>query len=166
MSIDRGNPRNNEKLSLQLDKLFDILRCQCPIKLCTEIGCSLNCKQEAHITCTCKREEKVPVLELRFIRSQRDKEGSNSSHIIGGKDESESKRQEKAIKNKEKKLKKAEMKALKDEAKAKARDEEENEVQDFLSHDDFDEGCDDDDVNQNTVPLQKNPVAGQKKNTE
>ena len=111
LSTGQGKLKDKEKLSLQLDKLFDILRCHCPINLCVEIGCSLTCKQEAHITCNCKREEKIPVLELRFIRSQRDKEGSNSSHMIGGQDKPESKKQEKAIKNKEKKQQNAEMKA-------------------------------------------------------
>ena len=43
---------------------------------CSEYGCNHDCKKEVHVKCMCVGENKSPVLELSFIKSQRDKVGS------------------------------------------------------------------------------------------
>ena len=35
-----------------LDKLFNIVSCQCPILSCTEFSCSDDCKARVHIICS------------------------------------------------------------------------------------------------------------------
>ena len=87
----------------KLDRLLDILKCKCPIKLCQEFGCPeqcrrcrncgqcgecklckdcTECEQGAHIACSCSKEEKIPVLELRFILAQREKKGEKGAMMI------------------------------------------------------------------------------------
>ena len=55
-----------------LDLLFDLAACRdCPIQLCEEWeGCS-GCAQEAHITCNCPKQKRLPSIELKFMRSMR-----------------------------------------------------------------------------------------------
>lgn len=50
----------------------------------------------AHISCICKRELKIPVIELAFVKAQREKTGSIGALMISSKDIPESKRQEAA----------------------------------------------------------------------
>ena len=45
-----------------------------------------------HIKCKCKRDEKIPILELQFIQSQRTKIGSFGIFHIVGADRKESKK--------------------------------------------------------------------------
>ena len=54
-----------------LDKLFDIVSCQCTILSCSEFSCSDNCKAGVHIDCSCPKETRIPALELEFINDQR-----------------------------------------------------------------------------------------------
>ena len=107
VSLGNGKLAVKKKFIDKLDKLMDILACSCPIKLCAELGCLKTgedrCKQDAHAQCNCLREFKIPKLELRFVRVQREKEGSEGALQIGRADAKESKRQEKAITNKIKK---------------------------------------------------------------
>ena len=58
-----------------LDKLFDIVSCQCPMLSCSEFGCSDDCKDRIHINCSCHKENRIPALELEFINDQRSKTG-------------------------------------------------------------------------------------------
>ena len=68
----------------KLDKLVNIAKCKCEIQTCETLKCSEHCDkcravrtvasaacQEcqvgAHITCTCPKDVKLPVLELLFI---------------------------------------------------------------------------------------------------
>ena len=151
LSTGRGKLKEREKLALQLDKLFDILYCHCPIYLCSEFECDPDdCKKDCHIKCKCKMWEKIPVLELRFIRAERDKTGNNSTHMIAGADIPESSKQDKAIKAKDKKKEDDEIKAKKDEEIAREKKKREIEANTFINQEDSDDVLND--PNQNAVP--------------
>ena len=68
----------------KLDKLMDITKCRCEIITCMERQClgPVECWCKDHITCSCTRETKLPVLDLQFLRSQRDKIGERAEIII------------------------------------------------------------------------------------
>ena len=92
----------------QLDRLFDITKCRCPILSCQEANC-LGCPTSSnaqlppcHITCTCAKEQKIPALEVSFILVQRQKVGGKSSWMIGHLDKKESSRQALAYQRNEK----------------------------------------------------------------
>ena len=74
-----------ERFSRRLDKLFDLCRCQCPILTCTDIKCE-GCSTNIHIQCQCPRDQKIPTIELGFIKAQREKVGEISSMQIAGDD--------------------------------------------------------------------------------
>ena len=57
------------------EKLFDLIFCKCKIISCEEAGCEGCCDSSAHITCTCKREKKIPLVELAYVMDQRNREG-------------------------------------------------------------------------------------------
>ena len=76
-----NNAQKKEVLNSHLDKLLDLTRCRCTILTCPEATC-MGCKYEAHITCNCPKEIKLPKTELRFIKNQRDKVGDLSSFQI------------------------------------------------------------------------------------
>ncbi|KAK8388098.1 hypothetical protein O3P69_020175 [Scylla paramamosain] len=88
---------------------------KCPIVLCPEFGCNRDCKSEAHISCICKRELKIPVIKLAYVKAQREKTGSIGALMISSQDIPESKRQEAATERqrrrvaKEKRLEKAQV---------------------------------------------------------
>ena len=48
--------------------------------------------EKIHIKCQCERDEKISILELQFIHSQRTKIGSFGTFHIGGADRKESKK--------------------------------------------------------------------------
>ena len=56
----------------------------------------------------CQAEKKIPIIELRFVRAQRDKTGSLSTHMMSSVDKEETKRQEAATARQEEKRKKEE----------------------------------------------------------
>ncbi|KAG7158477.1 hypothetical protein Hamer_G027622, partial [Homarus americanus] len=74
-SLGKGNLARKNEFLHTLDTLFDILTCKCSIQLCSESNCSHSGKREnnSHIDCGCPREKKIPVLELEFIKAQRQK---------------------------------------------------------------------------------------------
>ena len=81
----------------KLDKLLDPLYCKCqPIQECSEVGC-LGSKQKpsclvgAHLTCSCPRDNKIPKLELLFVKSQREKKGEKAGLQIASADFKEDK---------------------------------------------------------------------------
>ena len=82
ISLGRGKLAVKDSFAKQLDQLFDIITCKCPIVLCPEFGCDRDCKSEAHISCICKRELKIPVIELAFVKAQREKIGSIGALMI------------------------------------------------------------------------------------
>ena len=76
----------------KLDRLFDITFCQCPITLCSDTAqppCKDDCKAEAHIQCSCTKEQKLLVLELAWLKSQREKAGSKSKQKMISEDKEE-----------------------------------------------------------------------------
>ena len=105
----------------QLDKLFDICICKCKITLCgeEESPCKDGCTKGAHIMCSCPLAVKVPVLELQWLHSQRQKIGEKSSFSVEGDDKMETKRQIKADKRRaaeEESLEKKKIKQIEEEA--------------------------------------------------
>ncbi|ESN91906.1 hypothetical protein HELRODRAFT_181960 [Helobdella robusta] len=102
VSLGRGTLDKKEKFTEGLDQLFDILHCKCPIVLCSEYGCNNpECFQKVHINCNCARDQKIPVIELMFIKAQKAKQGSISIHMIANKDVPETRRQEAKLQRQE-----------------------------------------------------------------
>ncbi|XP_047137373.1 uncharacterized protein LOC124813865 [Hydra vulgaris] len=92
ISQNRASKFIKQKLNLIIDKLFDLVECNCKISFCSEQCCSPDCKVGAHITCICPRERKIPINELVYIKAQREKIGSLSSYQLGPADLMESKK--------------------------------------------------------------------------
>ena len=91
------NSQSKTRFEAGLEQLFDICLCHCPTRSCTDYGCSSDCKAKCHVTCTCPRERKIPVMELEFIRDQRTKTGDRGKFQIGGKDRATSAKLEKRL---------------------------------------------------------------------
>jgi hypothetical protein len=120
-----------------LDKLFDITKCKCPIVNCEDVTCTgCHCGEKdctgcpkpgtsslvpCHIICKCPADQKLPLIELSFIRAQREKVGEKSAAMIGNADKKESKKQ---IESEEKRVEREKKKALKEQRDA---DKAENE---------------------------------------
>ena len=87
------------KFEEQLDKLLDLLACTCqPIMTCVDVGCLAAkadppCHLGAHLDCICPKEQKIPKLELLFIKTQRDKVGERGGMQIASVDYKEDARQ-------------------------------------------------------------------------
>ena len=98
----RMKKNKQEKFLKQLDKVVDILKCKCNISSCSEANCA-GCNTEAHINCSCPKQNKIPKLELNFVLAQRTKVGDFSAFQIAGNNVKETKRQKKQLdqKNKE-----------------------------------------------------------------
>ena len=79
----RANKADKDMMESKLDKLLDLTVCQCEIVLCPGLTetCPLPGKKEClgHIRCDCTKEFKLPLLELKWIFSQRNKLGEKSS---------------------------------------------------------------------------------------
>ena len=91
---DRRKEEKEEVLG-NLEKLFDILYCTCEIVTCEEFKCDMGkqCKVKAHITYTCPKQSKVPVIEIVYIRDQRLKVGTKGQYQMGKVDVVETLRQ-------------------------------------------------------------------------
>ena len=71
-----------KNLTDNLDKLFDLVSCQCKIVHCEERDHDCS---GAHIICDC--EAKVPAMEAAWLRDQRDKTGTKGgNYVMGGVD--------------------------------------------------------------------------------
>jgi hypothetical protein len=136
VSLGKGKLKDKNRFAEKLDKLVDILNCRCKIVLCSEYGCEIDCLKDAHIECECKRDEKIPVVELEFIRAQRDKVGSISTHQIGQADVPESRRQEETLKKQELKRQAEEKKAKKAADKEKLEEDKRQEAKSFINEGD------------------------------
>jgi len=99
ISANRENKENKKDFILKLDKLFDILNCKCIISDCKEFGCKVICKQQAHITCNCCKEYKIPIIDVFYIKTERDKVGAKGLLQISSKDMPEHNRQVKKLYN-------------------------------------------------------------------
>ena len=85
---------------IKLDKLFDLCKCKCKLFECSEKSCA-GCKYRAHVDCKCHKEDKIPLMELGFMKSQRDKVGDRGSMQIGSKDVIETKKQARYLERKD-----------------------------------------------------------------
>ena len=66
----------------KLDKVFDIVVCQCPIELCSKSDCNpAHCSNGFHISCSCERDFKIPTMELRYLLDQREKVGQRGGSM-------------------------------------------------------------------------------------
>ena len=111
----------NKKMFLEkLDFLLEITSCTHEIHPCAEFGCE-GCQEMVHISnCTCKKEKKIPKLELLFMRSMRAHRppGEGPTMMMGGVDKKESERQGKLA------ARKLKEKTTKQETASKARSKE------------------------------------------
>ena len=89
-----------KKIYSGLDRLFDITKCCCSIMTCQETTNCSGCPSQFHINCDCSKEQKIPVLELGFIRAQREKIGTFSTMMIANRDVKETKKQNKTAERK------------------------------------------------------------------
>ena len=92
-----------ESFEQKLDKILDITKCRCQILSCKDFDCKQNCrkckncnrcgecvkclefiecKQGCHIKCSCQKEQKIPILDLAFLDSQRRKTGERGNVLI------------------------------------------------------------------------------------
>ena len=71
------NKREKEKVMDLLDKLIDVTTCPHTILSCSEEGSGCGdmkeCKVKAHVQCSCPLQNKVPVLDLNWLKVQRAK---------------------------------------------------------------------------------------------
>lgn len=146
-----------EAFEEKLDKLLDITKCQCSINLCQNFGCPEKCRrcnkcgrcgickqwkeceecaQGAHISCSCLRAERIPLLELRFIIAQKEKMGEKGAMMMATTvDMKEQKKKEKQESMKGLKMKRVESKKDKEkkeqqELETRKVEEQENEEDD------------------------------------
>jgi len=76
-----GKKKYRDRFVNDLDKLFNILRCNCSIMVCSKFGCPAECQNPVHISCSCPSSKKIPVSELQFIRSQKLRKFHDPDHI-------------------------------------------------------------------------------------
>jgi len=76
-----GKKKYRDRFINDLDKLFNILRCNCSIMVCSKFGCPAECQNGVHISCSCPSSKKIPVSELQFIRSQKLRKFHDPDHI-------------------------------------------------------------------------------------
>ena len=69
----------------KLDRIFDLVACKCEIKECGDVSCE-GCEVKAHISCSCKKDKKIPVNELHFVLDQRRRVGVKGLVQLGNKD--------------------------------------------------------------------------------
>ena len=62
-----------------LDKLFDLVKCQCDIADCVEEN--HNCSG-AHFICSCPRLDKVPDMEAAWVKDQRTNIGTKGGKFV------------------------------------------------------------------------------------
>ena len=101
----RGKAAEKNNIEKSLNQLFDIVQCKHTIILCQKpFSCCSNvkCKLGSHLSkdCKCPKDQKVPVLDLEWLRSQRDKQEEMGGMQMSATDYVETKKQNKAIENK------------------------------------------------------------------
>ncbi|XP_065649605.1 uncharacterized protein LOC136078240 [Hydra vulgaris] len=85
-----------------MSRLFDITNSKCAIFYCNESSC-LGCERKIHINCKCEKSARISLIKLKFIQSQRNKEGDKAKVVIGSIDYKEVERKRKAIEQNSKK---------------------------------------------------------------
>ena len=148
ISRNKSNAKEKNKFEDSLDRLFDITKCRCPLLACENelskcTGCHCedpSCKgcpknqydlPPCHILCSCPSEQQLPVLELSFIKAQREKVGEKSSVMIAQVDIKESNHQAAEIKKKIEKQRRKDIREKEDlERQRKLVEEEEQKEKD------------------------------------
>ena len=93
----RNKKEDRDKLQDRLDYMFPVTSCTHKVVFCPEAGCE-GCEAEVHmLNCNCKREKKLPVIELKFLQAMQAHRPSKASMMISGVDKVESERQLKAV---------------------------------------------------------------------
>ena len=81
-----------------------MVQCSHEILLCEELDSNCkdprNCNKNVHVTSDCPKDQKVPVEELEWLRSQRLKLGERAGMQMAGVDRSATKKFDKYMKNK------------------------------------------------------------------
>ena len=116
----------------KLDKIFDLVTCQCPIAVCEQ---DHDCSG-AHVLCKCSKDSpKIPDIEAAWLRDQRLRDGNyKGEYVMKGIDWAEAKDQQR----------KADRIAAKERAEENRKAKEQTEVGDINFDDDtFDEINDD-----------------------
>ncbi|ESN92751.1 hypothetical protein HELRODRAFT_164851 [Helobdella robusta] len=85
-----------------------------------------------NINCNCTRDQKIPVIELMFIKAQRAKQGSISTYMIANKNVPETRRQEAELQRQESRSLSEQKRARKLEENAR-KEKEENLAVQFIS---------------------------------
>ena len=90
--LSRKTPKKNvlQKFTDSMNKLFDIISCKCLISSCVDVQCQ-GCNVNAHISCTCPQNAKIPLKDLAYIKGQKDKVGSIGPHQMTSPDHIEKK---------------------------------------------------------------------------
>ena len=116
--VNPASKKEAAKFEIQLDKLFDITKCKCPMYTCeaSEVHCTgchceepdcAGCPKEVvalppcHIVCKCPPQQKIPVLELPFVKALREKVEEKSAAMIVNVDYKESTKQFKEARKRE-----------------------------------------------------------------
>jgi hypothetical protein len=97
----KSSRADREKFLEKLDYIFPISSCTHKIISCLEASCQ-GCEAGAHLlNCGCRKEKKIPVIELKFMLAMQAHRPAKASMMIAGADKVESERQEKAVRRKE-----------------------------------------------------------------
>jgi hypothetical protein len=142
----KGAKQKKELIMDKLDKFYNVLYCLCTnIISCEERGCDSECIKEAHIECTCPKDQKIPVIELLFIRDQRNR--NKKGLMIGSVDPVESDRLDQQFRRKaaDEEIQRKKKEEIQEEKDAEQRAREEQ-ASGFLDINDNVEVAEDDDL--------------------
>ena len=92
----KSTVKKKEVFMKNMDKLFNIFYCKCEIITCFQRGCKEDCLLKLHIICDCPRDHKIPLLEIPFVKDQREKIGRGKLEM-GGIDFEETERLQRQI---------------------------------------------------------------------
>ena len=110
-----------------LDKVFDLVICQCELVDCAEEDHDCG---GVHVICHCENKDKIPKLELAWIKDQRDKIGTKGGKfIMRGVDKKEAKTYKNKVTTEENKVTAAESKKSKGKKLGKAQELARNEFE-------------------------------------
>ena len=156
----RKGKKETDKFDQDLDKLIDLTICPHTILLCEEDGSGCKdpgeCKDGAHIFCSCILPNKIPRLELVWLHSQRNKLGEKSLFEMKGDDVEETERQAKALRRKENEEEVAiKKKQADEEKKARLKELQEEEDQHSMMDRNTEEGMDLEDIITSLTDLRK-----------
>ena len=125
-----------------LDTLLDITTCSHTIMLCSEPGSGCldqeECKNKAHIQCSCIFPNKLPVIELEWLYFQSEKKAEQSVMKMGDVDWTETEKRVKAANNKSKKKAATVKQKAKQQSQEADQKEREEQARMFMAEVDFD----------------------------